>query len=177
MSEKKKHPAQHLIAGGCSGLVESSCCHWIDTIKTRMQLRRQTTSVEKVVVKMRNSMMEPALRLKHSLQEPMLKPAGVHEPGLHLGGATATAAKQAVTRTSNITLHPHTVQAPLGPIGTARRIIEREGVLALYKVSLLIGYQLSNCRRRLSNDCFLYTGLDGCMGRHYSENGHSLCFL
>lgn len=98
-----------------------------------MQLRRQTTSVEKVVVKLRSSMMEPALRLKHSLQEPMLKPAGVHEPGLHLGGSTAAATKEAITRTANITVHPHTVQAPLGPIGTARRIIEREGVFALYK--------------------------------------------
>ena len=103
-----------------------------------MQLRRQSTSVEKVVVKMRNSMVEPALRLKHSLQEPMLKPAGVHEPGLHIGGTTAAAAaKEAITRTANITVHPHTVQAPLGPIGTARRIIEREGFFALYKVRML----------------------------------------
>ena len=126
---KKKHPLQHLIAGGCAGLVESSVCHPLDTIKTRMQLRKQSTSVEKVVVKMRNSLVEPALRLKHSLQEPLVKTA-VHEPSLHLG-------QQAVA-TSTLTMHPHTVQAPLGPIGTARRIIEREGFMALYKVSCCV---------------------------------------
>ncbi|KAL7430359.1 hypothetical protein ACHAXM_002158 [Skeletonema potamos] len=71
---KKKKPIQHLIAGGTAGFVESSICHPLDTIKTRMQLRRQTTnrkSVQKI--------------------------------------------------------------ATLGPFGTARRIIQREGPLALYK--------------------------------------------
>ena len=92
-----------------------------------MQLRRQSTSVEKVVVKMRDSLMEPALRLQHSLQEPL--PAA-HEPGLHLPK----------TATTHITMHPHTVQAPLGPIGTARRIIEREGVFALYKGLTAVWY-------------------------------------
>lgn len=93
-----------------------------------MQLRRQSATVEKVVVKMRDSMMEPALRLQHSLQDPVLKTAtGVgHEPGIRLNGPT---------KLTNVTMHPHTVQAPLGPIGTARRIIEREGYFALYKVS------------------------------------------
>lgn len=127
---------QHLIAGGCAGLVESSVCHPLDTIKTRMQLRRQSTSVEKVVVKMRNSMIEPALRLQHSLRDPnpVLKTSGgagaIHEPGLHLG-----VAKDATTVTirGSSHMHPHTVQAPLGPIGTAHRIVEREGFAALYK--------------------------------------------
>lgn len=35
----KKSPVMHLIAGGAAGVVESSCCHPLDTIKTRMQLR------------------------------------------------------------------------------------------------------------------------------------------
>lgn len=123
---KKKHPLHHLVAGGCAGLVESSICHPLDTIKTRMQLRRQTTSVEKVVVKMRNSLVEPALRLQHSMQEPrILKAAGgIHEPGLHIGRHASS---------TSVTVHPHTVRAPLGPIGTARRIVEREGFTALYK--------------------------------------------
>jgi len=30
---------QNLVSGGIAGLVESSCCHPLDTIKTRMQLR------------------------------------------------------------------------------------------------------------------------------------------
>ncbi|EED88517.1 succinate/fumarate mitochondrial transporter, partial [Thalassiosira pseudonana CCMP1335] len=71
---KKKKPIQHLLAGGTAGFVESSICHPLDTIKTRMQLRRQTTH-RKVIEKV----------------------------------------------------------APLGPFGTARRIIQREGPLALYK--------------------------------------------
>ncbi len=31
----------HLVAGGTAGFIESSICHPLDTIKTRMQLRRQ----------------------------------------------------------------------------------------------------------------------------------------
>lgn len=126
---------QHLLAGGCAGFVEASVCHPLDTIKTRMQLRRQATSVEKVVVKVKNSMVDPALRLTHSLREPVLKAAPVgaaalHDPGLHLGAAK----EGATTVTIKASKHnPHTVQAPLGPIGTARRIVEREGFFALYK--------------------------------------------
>lgn len=137
-ANKKKNPLMHLVAGGCAGLVESSVCHPLDTIKTRMQLRRQTTSVEKVVVKMRDSMMEPALRLKHSLQEPgaarMVHTAtagGAHEPALHMATSTApgvtTVVKSGGTSTAGTTV------ATMGPIGTARRIIQREGFLALYK--------------------------------------------
>jgi len=128
---KKKNPLQHLIAGGCAGLVESSVCHPLDTIKTRMQLRRQTTSVEKVVVKMRHSFVEPALRLSNSLQEPLSKT--LHEPGLQLHKAAGAAAAA-----TEVVIHPpkqqhNVVQAPLGPIGTARRIIQREGFFSLYK--------------------------------------------
>jgi hypothetical protein len=135
---KKKHPMQHLIAGGCAGLAESSVCHPLDTIKTRMQLRRQTTSAEKVVVRMRNSMMDPVSRLQHSLREPaVLKTAAgaFQEPGLHLGQHAKDAT---VTMRSSAHMHPRTVQATLGPIGTARRIVEREGFGALYKVEYFI---------------------------------------
>lgn len=138
-TNKKKNPLMHLVAGGCAGLVESSVCHPLDTIKTRMQLRRQATSVEKVVVKMRDSMMEPALRLKHSLSEPAARFATA-EPGLQRL-ATTTAATPNVTTVIKMggkttaaggaAVPP--VVATLGPIGTARRIIEREGFLALYK--------------------------------------------
>jgi len=87
--KKKKHPLQHLIAGGIAGFVESSCCHPLDTIKTRMQLRRQAT-------------------------------------------ASATASHAALghkpSRTSGVT-----VTASLGPIGTAKRIVKREGYFSLYK--------------------------------------------
>jgi hypothetical protein len=143
-AEKKTHPAQQLIAGGVAGFVEATSCHWIDTIKTRMQLRRQTTSVEKVVVKMRNSLVEPALRFHHSLQEPKPLAAVQHEPLLRMSTASLSSANSSNTHTS-ITVHPRTVQATLGPIGTARRIIEREGVLALYKVGYLIDVKVFSC--------------------------------
>jgi solute carrier family 25 (mitochondrial citrate transporter), member 1 len=138
---KKKHPMQHLLAGGCAGLVESSVCHPLDTIKTRMQLRRQTTTVQQAVVKMRNSLMEPALRFRHSLQDPI--------PGVVKTAASAAAAGGGLLHEPAMTMaHPaggphHTtviikppanvVQAPLGPIGTAKRIVQREGFTALYK--------------------------------------------
>lgn len=139
--KKKVHPLQQLIAGGCSGFVEASVCHPLDTIKTRMQLRRQTANVENVVVKMKNSLVEPALRLRHSLAEPTLKPSpagALHDPGLRLTNPQGAAGSATVVMKGSSHLHSHTVQAPLGPIGTARRIVEREGFFALYKVSLSI---------------------------------------
>jgi solute carrier family 25 citrate transporter 1 len=136
---KKKHPMLHLIAGGCAGFVESSVCHPLDTIKTRMQLRRQEASVEKVVVKVRSSLVEPAMRMGHSLRDPgMPSPAlaGVHEPGLRFSAASATS-----SGTETIIIKPaqqqavkgRLVKAGIGPIGTAQRIIQREGFMALYK--------------------------------------------
>lgn len=127
----------HLVAGGCAGFVESSVCHPLDTIKTRMQLRRQEASVEQVVVRVKNSLVEPAVRLGHSLRDPhaympSAAVAGVHEPGLHIGTATAN-------RTETVVIKPNQapkgrlVQAGLGPIGTAKRIVQREGFMALYK--------------------------------------------
>lgn len=139
-ANKKKNPLQHLIAGGCAGLVESSICHPLDTIKTRMQLRKNSVDAKKI----KNSLVEPALRLKHSLQEPFLRPepsiqsgggailhkAHAHEPGF-IGRGSAEAAGHA-----KVVVQPTTrgtVQATLGPIGTAKRIVQREGFFALYK--------------------------------------------
>ena len=134
---KKKHPMLHLVAGGCAGFVESSVCHPLDTIKTRMQLRRQEASVEQVVVRVKSSLVEPAMRITHSLRDPAgrLMPstavAGMHEPGLQMGAASAS--------TETVVVKPiqqqkgRLVKAGMGPIGTAQRIIQREGVMALYK--------------------------------------------
>lgn len=99
-----------------------------------MQLRRQSTSVAKTVIKMRDSLIEPALRFKHSLQEPHLARAvvaGAKEPGLHLSQTLVTSLPPSTTITIKAPLH--VVQATLGPIGTARRIVQREGFSALYK--------------------------------------------
>jgi solute carrier family 25 citrate transporter 1 len=103
-----------------------------------MQLRRQTTSVEKVVVKVRNSLVEPALRLQHSLREPLLRTQRFHEPGWQtIPSATRTGGGATVTEVVRLSPQARAaagvVQAPLGPIGTARRIVQREGLLALYK--------------------------------------------
>ena len=149
---------QHLIGGGIAGLAESSVCHPLDTLKTRMQLRRQATpSIEQVVTKVRHSLMEPALRFKHSLQDPSasykVTPTAVidgsgaailHEPSWKGAAAAATPSRSPHANHRTVVVKPpgargtatlpsSAVQAPLGPIGTARRIIEREGFIALYK--------------------------------------------
>jgi hypothetical protein len=115
----------------------------LDTIKTRLQLRRQSQTIE--AIKARSSLMEPAMRLKNSLQEPLAaisrgasfaEPAaatatvmhhhGVHEPSLKMTAQT-------VPTTKPLKYSGTVVSAPLGPIGTAKRIIQREGFFALYK--------------------------------------------
>lgn len=35
---RKKDPLMNLLAGGAAGVVESSCCHPLDTVKVRVQL-------------------------------------------------------------------------------------------------------------------------------------------
>eukprot|EP00977_Amphora_coffeiformis_P000035 scaffold5_cov169-Amphora_coffeaeformis.AAC.35 len=137
---KKKHPMLHLVAGGCAGFVESSVCHPLDTIKTRMQLRRQEASVEQVVVRVKSSLVEPAMRLGHSLRDPaafmpsaaVAGAGGVHEPGLHMG-STPSAARTETVVVKPVKAPKGLVKAGMGPIGTAHRIIQREGFMALYK--------------------------------------------
>jgi Mitochondrial carrier protein len=156
---KKKNPLNDLIAGGCAGLVESSICHPLDTIKTRMQLRKN--HVESVPQRIQHSLVEPALRLaRHSMVEPamrfrhsLMEPAGVaggparsassataasllHEPSSSIRAFPAAAAAggghHRAGKTAAVVPRGTTV-APLGPIGTARRIIQREGFVSLYK--------------------------------------------
>ncbi|KAG7373572.1 mitochondrial carrier protein [Nitzschia inconspicua] len=144
-SGSKKNPLQHLIAGGCAGLVESSVCHPLDTIKTRMQLRKnQVESVEK---KLQHSLVEPALRLKHSLQEPALRLRHSLQDAQHTVKATPSGTLTASLRglppqmtptASKVSVQLNapmrgTTVASLGPIGTAKRIVQREGFFALYK--------------------------------------------
>lgn len=42
---QKRHPFEHLLAGGMAGFVEASICQPLDTIKTRMQLRRSAADI------------------------------------------------------------------------------------------------------------------------------------
>ena len=103
-----------------------------------MQLRKNSVDTKTI----KNSFVEPALRIKHSLQEPFVARAeptlssasgpaltkAIHEPGFS-AIAGASHAKIVVKPTSS----PGTVQASMGPIGTAKRIVQREGFFALYK--------------------------------------------
>lgn len=120
-NKKKKHPGLQLLAGGAAGLVESSICHPLDTIKTRMQLRRQQSTIQ--AVRARSSLHEPGMttRSMSSFAEPRLSQlhSSVDKP---TGGTV-----------SSIISRQSPVKATLGPIGTARRIIQREGFFSLYK--------------------------------------------
>ena len=105
--------------------------------QTRMQLRKNSVDTKTI----KNSLVEPALRIKHSLQEPFVARAeptlssvngpaltkAIHEPGFSANSG-AGHAKIIVKPTS-----PGTVRASMGPIGTAKRIVQREGFFALYK--------------------------------------------
>lgn len=103
----KKNPLLHLVAGGAAGLVESSICHPLDTIKTRMQLRRTQTAAA-------------AARKLSSISEP-------------LGYEALRRSSWSERHPIPLKQPPGTVTAPLGPIGTASRIIKREGFTSLYK--------------------------------------------
>lgn len=206
---KKKPPIQHLIAGGTAGFVESSICHPLDTIKTRMQLRRQNTlkgralgsSMRDVAGKGGSSNSGSWKDVAGKSSSSSLKDVSggaIHRTtaatttaatlgGGDGGATTTTATPSAKTRvssaaasnttvrvkpsgtTTKATARPpipsalhdvgwqqrivplsttpvvatttssataggsSTVVAPLGPLGTAKRIIQREGPLALYK--------------------------------------------
>lgn len=116
---KKRHPLQHFIAGGVAGLVESSICHPLDTIKTRMQLRRQV-----VMPSAPSAMRNP---LKGMKVKPLHR-ASVHEPEALLRSFQTNAAPVRPQPQQ-----PVVALRSLGPVGTATRIIEREGFTALYK--------------------------------------------
>ena len=111
-----------------------------------MQLRRQAATVK--AIQARSSLAEPALRLKHSLAEPLafiqrgasfaepnahgiIQQTNLHEPRLRL----IPSAREAITSKAYYRSTPAqgVISAPLGPLGTARRIVEREGFFALYK--------------------------------------------
>lgn len=95
--------------------------------------------------------MEPALRLQHSLMEPLnvlnssrapstapvtastealLHQRHLHEPQLKM---TNIQPVTKVSPTPQMLKNTTAVTATLGPIGTARRIVQREGFFALYK--------------------------------------------
>jgi len=205
---KKKKPIQHLLAGGTAGLLESSICHPLDTIKTRMQLRRQKTLRSRALGSLRevadgkstggalhrtstdvagettattkssggtagtttkdnggknNTVKSETVRVKPDLSKAKsATTATTAQNALHDVGwkqrlppgsssssssaITETASKAATASSAASSAIPSTakssaptptstgaVVAPLGPFGTARRIVQREGPMALYK--------------------------------------------
>jgi hypothetical protein len=110
-----------------------------------MQLRKN--HVESVERKIQHSLVEPVLRLKHSLQDPLtfIKTTTttttttntlLHEPSMTLtslrGLPPPPITTASTASTSTIPIKGTTI-ASLGPIGTAKRIVQREGFFALYK--------------------------------------------
>jgi predicted membrane-bound mannosyltransferase len=150
---KKKKPIQHLIGGGIAGFVESSVCHPLDTIKTRMQLRRQTTTKKEVVKRMegkalgsmrdatgKNEGTKETVRVKPNLDAVKSSggtPSAFHDVGWKQRVPNAAPTPAAANSVSTVKAAAEATSGPvvatLGPFGTARRIITREGPLALYK--------------------------------------------
>jgi len=186
-TQKKKKPMiQHLLAGGTAGFVESSICHPLDTIKTRMQLRRQNVIKTRALSSLRDATdgvkdgalhrtsdnksdnkvttstaasqtkksetvrIKPIKATKSDVSSSSNSKGPLHDIGWKnrtvqpSKSAATTVTKSAVetiaetaakssTTTTAVAQDMNAVMAPLGPFGTARRIIEREGPLALYK--------------------------------------------
>mmetsp|Transcript_6529 Transcript_6529/g.14769 ORF Transcript_6529/g.14769 Transcript_6529/m.14769 type:complete len:504 (+) Transcript_6529:528-2039(+) len=195
---KKKRPIQHLLAGGTAGFVESSICHPLDTIKTRMQLRRQNTLRSRALTSLRDvagnndrgalhrtagdgtatgatsttttvdatkaavdglkssatknetvrvkpdvvktaksaTIAKPQNNVLHDVgwkqRLPTASKAATETASSITNAAASTVTKSAASAASSSSTG-NIVVAPLGPFGTARRIVEREGPLALYK--------------------------------------------
>ena len=173
-TKKKVSPLQHLLAGGTAGFVESSICHPLDTIKTRMQLRKQTTMTSRALGASSSSMKDATRTIRAGGKASSTALAGTNattmggnnmEPGGYknrivvsasaaphassnfstygatfpirmapgsLRDATVYAAAATIPVTNN-GVPATTVTGGLGPFGTAKRIVQREGVVALYK--------------------------------------------
>lgn len=117
----KNHHAFQLLSGGIAGFVESSICHPLDTIKTRMQLRRQQSMIQ--AIRTRSSFQEPVTaRAFSSLSESRFSTI-FPQTGCSSGNKVFLPPRPSNT----------SVTAMMGPVGTARRIIEREGFLSLYR--------------------------------------------
>ncbi|KAL3929465.1 MAG: hypothetical protein SGBAC_012195 [Bacillariaceae sp.] len=113
-NNRRKSPLQHLIAGGCAGLVESSICHPLDTVKTAMQLQNNYLKDSLNNTQTSTSTGSPSRRqatLRESLSSHKIKKRGL-----------STAITRRVALLGNY-----------GPIVTARLIVQKDGFLALYR--------------------------------------------
>lgn len=120
----------HLLAGGAAGLVESSVCHPLDTVKTRIQLQGRHSHVSQLPA------VDSAVRAVHSTTSTNSSSTTV----VHNAGKAVAMNIRRVFSSIAPTYQPGTVTATappqhqvLGPVGTARNIIRSEGFAALYK--------------------------------------------
>jgi hypothetical protein len=58
---KSQNPFMHLIAGGCAGLVESSVCHPLDTIKVRKLVVARLLFLAKGVVAFHSQLLDSSI--------------------------------------------------------------------------------------------------------------------
>eukprot|EP00980_Cylindrotheca_fusiformis_P022547 scaffold9435_cov137-Cylindrotheca_fusiformis.AAC.3 len=108
-NNQKSH-LQHLIAGGCAGLVESSICHPLDTVKTMMQL--QGTNQTR----------------RQRITSPTFGGRNPKKRGLSTTALSRVSLLRLPKEPSGSAVLPHH-----GPIQTARRIVQQDGFVALYR--------------------------------------------
>jgi solute carrier family 25 citrate transporter 1 len=116
-TKKKGNPAVELIAGGTAGMFEALCCHPLDTIKVRMQLRRKENEQKKDEIKSRTVASNKAETTV-------------------VGGNKANAQVSTVQNQQTVTLNDGkkvTLKPQRGFIGTGVEIVRKESPISLYK--------------------------------------------
>lgn len=116
-TKKKGNPAVELIAGGTAGMFEALCCHPLDTIKVRMQLRRKENEQKKDEIKSK--------AVASNKAETTV-----------VGGNKANAQVSTVQNQQTVTLSDGkkiALRPQRGFIGTGIEIVKKESPLSLYK--------------------------------------------
>ena len=128
-NSKRKSPLQHLIAGGCAGLVESSICHPLDTVKTVMQLQNNNLKEDlngstKNQPLSSSSASSSTRRKSKSMRESYSASSSSHRIKKR-GLSTAITRRMASVGGG--------IGYGYGPLATAHSIVQKDGFLALYR--------------------------------------------
>lgn len=123
-NNKRKSPLQHLIAGGCAGLVESSICHPLDTVKTMMQLQGNSTTTTNTKTTHSNP---SRIRMDHPFgsRNRVVKKRELSTSASRFSSEMMNQHQKHQLSSKTTNIH--------GPIGTARRIVQQDGFFALYR--------------------------------------------
>lgn len=127
-AKKKGNPVVELIAGGTAGMFEALCCHPLDTIKVRMQLRKRENDQKKTEIQKK----APAAAVGSSTN----KAAAAAGTETTVVSGSNTNPDVAVKQTKTVTLNDGrqvTLRPQRGFIGTGIEIVKRESPLSLYK--------------------------------------------